>query len=102
MTCTKEGLHHPGGGLALFAFSEVVTTPPSPENLLALPKLGPDAFNEASPELSEDNLQFQDEHSATMDSSDLLTWLYSILELPEVLSGSCLTTLLNKFPEFSE
>ena len=102
VTCTKEGLHHPGGGLASFAFSEVVTTPPSPENLLDLPELGPDAFNEAFPELAEDNLQFQDEHSSAMDSSDPLAWLDSILELPEVLSGSCLTTLLNKFPEFSE
>ncbi|XP_040437329.1 uncharacterized protein LOC121082053 [Falco naumanni] len=81
---------------------EVVTTPPSPENLLDLPELGPDAFNEAFPELAEDNLQFQDEHSSAMDSSDPLAWLDSILELPEVLSGSCLTTLLNKFPEFSE
>ncbi|XP_055658858.1 uncharacterized protein LOC129784364 [Falco peregrinus] len=81
---------------------EVVTTPPSPENLLDLPELGPDAFNEAFPELAEDNLQFQDEHSSTVDSSDPLAWLDSILELPEVLSGSCLTTLLNKFPEFSE
>ena len=78
------------------------TTPASPEKPLDLPELWPDAFNEGSPELAEDSLQFQDEHLSTMDSSDPLTWLDSILELPEVLNSCCLTTFLNKLPELSE